>query len=75
RVLAANLGVSDARIHTLLALTLLSPAILSRALNGDLPSRVNLKRLLAAAKLLDWTRQRDSSLCPRLARVAAASGA
>ncbi|MEM1097952.1 MAG: recombinase family protein [Planctomycetota bacterium] len=59
RVLAADLGLSDARIHTLLGLTLLSPAILSRALNGDLPARINLKRLLAAARLLDWTRQWD----------------
>jgi hypothetical protein len=56
-VVARELGLSASRVKALLSLTRLGPAVLKAALTGTLPPRTSIKRLLAAARHLDWSRQ------------------
>ncbi len=55
--LAQQCGVTDARIHAILPLTQLSPAILRSVLNGTIGASLSLVTLLRAADELDWSRQ------------------
>jgi hypothetical protein len=56
--IAERAGVSIARIHGLLNLTRLNPAILRSALTGSLASTVTLADLASAAQHFSWPRQR-----------------
>lgn len=54
---ASRMGISASLIRKYLPLINLSPEILKRALTGNLPSRVTMQNLLAAARDLDWSKQ------------------
>lgn len=51
-------GVADSWVHSLLALTQLSPDILGRALSGTLGISTSLTDLLRAGACVDWHEQR-----------------
>ncbi len=57
RDFAKEIGLKDVRIHELLKLTQLSPAILKQVLTGRLASQISLDDLIAAAERLDWNAQ------------------
>ena len=57
KTLATQLGTTPSRIHKYLPLINLSPAILKRALTGQLPPSLTLVNLLQAAEHLDWQKQ------------------
>ncbi len=54
--LARRYKVGEGRVHTLLALTHLSPSVIGRAMQGLLPGTTNLGTLLEWARNLDWHR-------------------
>ena len=54
---AQRLGVPPTTIKHVLPLTQLGPRALRAALEGTLPPRTSIKRLLAVARELDWHRQ------------------
>ena len=54
---AERAGIVPSRVHLILVLTHLSPAILRSVLTGTLGSSVTLADLLRAAQHLDWSRQ------------------
>ena len=54
---AQRAGLTATRVHSILTLTQLSPAILRAVLTGTLGSSVTLADLLRAAQHLDWSRQ------------------
>ncbi|MEM9881981.1 MAG: hypothetical protein AAF800_03560 [Planctomycetota bacterium] len=59
----AETGAGKTRTNELLQLTCLRPVILKLALTDELPVSVALKRLMAAAEILDWDQQpRDLGL-------------
>ncbi len=58
QALATQLGTTASRIHKYLSLINLGPAILKRALTGQLPPSLTLNNLLQAAEHLDWQAQR-----------------
>ncbi|MBS0186655.1 MAG: hypothetical protein JSS51_01205 [Planctomycetes bacterium] len=55
--LARRIKVADSHIHRQLALTHLSPSILSEALSGRLRSRITISDLVAAGQQLAWSKQ------------------
>lgn len=56
--LAQRHGLSPARVHAIYALTHLNPAVVGRALRGELSMTTPLKALTDAAQSLDWSQQR-----------------
>lgn len=54
---AQQAGITAGRVHSMLTLTQLSPAILRSVLTGALGGSVTLGDLLRASQQLDWSRQ------------------
>lgn len=56
--IARAYGMSDSRVHALLSLTQLSPAILRAVLDGTLEENTGLKELIRVAQQAVWGKQR-----------------